>query len=71
MAADKPGKSSGKAPDGDAFLSPEEAQLAIARAAEQKPQLQVIREKMSRLTESEQGMQMLANAIRRMLHEER
>lgn len=55
----------------DKEYTAEEAHLAIERAAATKPHMQRAREKLDKLVNSDddRGMQMLANAIRRMLRE--
>lgn len=73
----KPGKDAGKgkavavAGDDDAIMRPEDAQLAIARAAQRKPQIQAVREKLQKLADDEdRGLKILASAIRNLLHQE-
>lgn len=54
----------------DEIMKPEEAQLAIAQAAMRKPQIQAVREKLQKLAEDEEkGLQILASAIRNLLHQ--
>ncbi|MDW7553081.1 MULTISPECIES: hypothetical protein [Azospirillum] len=52
-------------------MKPEEAQLAIAKAAQMKPQVQAMRDRLRKMADDEEkGVQILANAIRRFLHQE-
>lgn len=53
----------------DDTLTPEQAQLAIERAAEKTPAVALFRDKLAKLLSDEQGQQIMVNAIRRMLHE--
>ena len=54
----------------DDRMKPEEANLAIARAAAQQPRVQQVREKLQKLAaDEERGLQVLAAAIKRMLRE--
>lgn len=54
----------------DDYMKPEEAQLAIAQASQRKPQVQAIREKLQKLAaDEEKGLQVLASAIRNLLHQ--
>lgn len=56
--------------DDDTFDA-EQAHLAIARAAEIKPHLARAREKLNKLAgDDDRGIQMLAEAIRRMMRQE-
>lgn len=53
----------------DDTLTPEQAQLAIEKAAQKTPAVAMFRDKLSKMLADEQGQQMMVNAIRRMLHE--
>jgi polysaccharide deacetylase 2 family uncharacterized protein YibQ len=54
----------------DEFMKPEEAEKAIARAMTKTPQVTAVRNKLQKLVEDDdKGLQMLASAIRRLLHE--
>lgn len=65
--AKAPAKGAAADPD---HISPEEASLAIDRAAAKRPQIAVAREKLSKLAgDDERGLRMLAEAIRRMMRE--
>lgn len=67
--AAKPPAKGAAAADPD-HISPEEASLAIERAAAKRPQIAVAREKLSKLAgDDERGLRMLAEAIRRMMRE--
>jgi len=56
--------------DKDTDLTPEDAQRAIAKAAEKRPQVAVMRERLQKLAgDEERGLQLLAAAIKRMLRE--
>ncbi|WP_448208357.1 hypothetical protein [Azospirillum sp. sgz302134] len=55
----------------DDVMKPEEAQLAIAKAAQAKPQVQMMRDRLRKLAEDEEkGAQILVSAIRNLLHQE-
>lgn len=55
----------------DNDMKPEEAQLAIAKAAQMKPQVQAVRDRLRKMADDdEKGVQILASAIRRLLHQE-
>ncbi|CCD03286.1 hypothetical protein FBZ85_12654 [Azospirillum brasilense] len=55
----------------DNDMKPEEAQLAIAKAAQMKPQVQAVRDRLRKMADDEEkGVQILASAIRRLLHQE-
>ncbi|MGY0780798.1 hypothetical protein ACW7BJ_24380 [Azospirillum argentinense] len=55
----------------DNDMKPEEAQLAIAKAAQMKPQVQAMRDRLRKMADDEErGVQILASAIRRFLHQE-
>ncbi|UKJ77288.1 hypothetical protein [Azospirillum brasilense] len=55
----------------DNDMKPEEAQLAIAKAAQMKPQVQAMRDRLRKMADDEEkGVQILASAIRRLLHQE-
>ncbi|TWA80522.1 hypothetical protein FBY14_1252 [Azospirillum brasilense] len=55
----------------DNDMKPEEAQLAIAKAAQMKPQVQAMRDRLRKMADDEErGVQVLASAIRRLLHQE-
>ncbi|MBK4722928.1 hypothetical protein JJL56_29140 [Azospirillum sp. YIM DDC1] len=52
-------------------MKPDEAQLAIAKAAQMKPQVQAMRDRLRKMADDEErGVQILASAIRRLLHQE-
>lgn len=53
----------------DENLTPEQAQLAIEKAAQKTPAVALFRDKITRMLADEQGQQLMVNAIRRMLHE--
>lgn len=54
----------------DERISPEDARRAIERASQKKPQLSAARDKLLSMAENEErGLQLLAEAIRRMLRE--
>ena len=55
----------------DDYMSPEDAQRAIVRAAQRTPKVAAVRERIEKMTTEDKGLQMLAQAIRRLLHEER
>ncbi|WP_431859834.1 hypothetical protein [Azospirillum sp.] len=57
------------ADDNDDIMTPEQAQRAIARAAQRTPQISAVRERIEKMTAEEKGLEMLAQAIRRLLHE--
>ncbi len=55
----------------DDVVKPEEAQLAIAKAAQMKPQIQAMRDRLRKMADDEEnGARILADAIRRFLHQE-
>lgn len=55
----------------DEVMKPEEAQMAIARAVQRKPQVQAVRERLQRLAEDEsQGLPVLAAAIRKLMRQD-
>ena len=55
----------------DDVANPETTQLAIAKAAQMKPQVQAMRDRLRKMAEDEQnGARILADAIRRFLHQE-
>jgi len=59
--------------DDEEMLEPTEFDLAIAKAGQKSPKMAKAREKIERLTggfESEEGMRLLAAAIRRLMHTE-
>lgn len=53
-------------------VGPDEIDLAIARASERSPKLQRARQKIDQMIGSgdDEGFRILANAIRRMMHQE-
>lgn len=52
-------------------MKPDEAQLAIAKAAQMKPQVQAMRDRLRKMADDEErGVQILASAIRRLLRQE-
>lgn len=54
----------------DEYLRPEDAELAIARASAVDPKVQRARDRIARIIgEDERGVEMMAQAIRRMLRE--
>jgi len=55
----------------DDYMSPEDAQRAIARASKRTPQVSAVHDRIQKMTGDEKGLQMLAQAIKRLLHEER
>lgn len=55
--------------DDNPIMTSEEAQRAIARAAQRTPQISAVRERIEKMTTEEQGLQILAKAIKRLLHE--
>lgn len=53
------------------IMKPEDAQLAIAKASQQRPKVQLMRDKLRQLAEDEEkGLPILASAIRNLLHQE-
>ncbi|MCW2242640.1 hypothetical protein [Azospirillum canadense] len=55
----------------DKGMTPEEAQLAIAKAAQRQPKVQAVRDRLRKMAEDEEkGLQVLASAIRKLLHQE-
>jgi hypothetical protein len=55
----------------DEIMKPEDAQLAIAKASQQRPKVQLMRDKLRQLAEDEErGLPILASAIRNLLHQE-
>ena len=55
----------------DDIMKPEDAQLAIAKASQQRPKVQLMRDKLRQLAEDEErGLPILASAIRNLLHQE-
>lgn len=55
----------------DDNMTPEEAHLAIAKAAQQQPKVQAMRDCLRKMAEDEEkGLQVLASAIRKLLHQE-
>lgn len=55
----------------DDVMKPEEAQLAIAKASQMKPQVQAMRDRLRKMADDdEKGVQILADAIRRFLRQE-
>ncbi len=55
----------------DEKMTPEDAQRAIARASQRAPQVSAVRTRMQQMAAEDKGLEMLAQAIRRLLHEER
>lgn len=55
----------------DDYMTPEDAQRAIARASKRTPQVSAVRDRIQKMTTEEKGLEMLAQAIRRLLHEQR
>lgn len=56
---------------GDDHMTPEEAQLAIAKAAQRQPKVQAVRDRLRKMAEDEEkGLQVLASAIRKLLHQD-
>ncbi|HEY0838498.1 MAG TPA: hypothetical protein VGE72_31615 [Azospirillum sp.] len=54
----------------DDFMKPEDAEKAISRAMTKTPQVSAVRTKLQKMVDDDdKGLQMLAAAIRRMLHE--
>ncbi|MCW2244924.1 hypothetical protein M2352_000515 [Azospirillum fermentarium] len=58
-----------KKDEDDDNLTPEQAQLAIEKAAQKTPAVALFRDKLAKMLSDEQGQQLMVNAIRRMLHE--
>lgn len=55
----------------DDNMTPEEAQVAIAKAAQRQPKVQAMRDRLRKMAEDEEkGLQVLASAIRNLLHQE-
>lgn len=55
----------------DDIMKPEDAQVAIAKASQQRPKVQLMRDKLRQLAEDEEkGLPILASAIRNLLHQE-
>lgn len=55
----------------DEIMKPEDAQVAIAKASQQRPKVQLMRDKLRQLAEDEErGLPILASAIRNLLHQE-
>ena len=55
----------------DDHLTPAEAHRAIVRASQRTPQVSAVRERIQKMTADEKGLEMLAQAIRRLLHDSR
>lgn len=55
--------------DDDDIMTSEQAQRAIARAAQRQPKIAAVRERIEQMTTEDKGLAMLAQAIRRLLHE--
>ncbi len=55
----------------DEILKPEDAHKAIVRASQRTPQVSAARERIRKMTTEDKGLEMLAQAIRRLLHEGR
>lgn len=55
----------------DDDLKPEDAYKAIVRASERKPQVSAVRDRIQKMATEDKGLEMLARAIKRLLHEER
>lgn len=52
-------------------MTAEEAQMAIEEAANRRPQLYAIREKLQKMaSDEERGLQILAEGIRKLLHQQ-
>ncbi len=53
------------------IMKPEDAQVAIAKASQQRPKVQLMRDKLRQLAaDEEKGLPILASAIRNLLHQE-
>lgn len=55
----------------DDDIKPEDAYKAIVRASERKPQVSAVRDRIQKMAAEDKGLEMLARAIKRLLHEER
>ena len=55
----------------DEILKPEDARKAIARASQRTPRMSAAHERIQKMTTEDKGLEMLAQAIRRLLHEGR
>lgn len=55
----------------DDHMTPEDAHRAIVRASQRTPQVSAVRDRLQKMTTEEKGLAMLAQAIRRLLHEGR
>ena len=55
----------------DDSMTPEDARRAIARASQRTPQVTAVRDRLQKMTTEDKGLEMLAQAIKRLLHEER
>ena len=55
----------------DDHLTPEDAHRAITRASQRTPQVSAVRDRIQKMATDEKGLEMLAQAIRRLLHDSR
>lgn len=53
----------------DDDIKPEDAYKAIVRASQRKPQISAVRERIQTMATEEKGLETLARAIKRLLHE--
>lgn len=55
----------------DDDMTPEDARRAIARAAQRTPQVSTVRARIEKMTTEDRGMEMLVQAIRRLMQDQR